>query len=84
MNVTFFFIRKGIDNFYYRGDWLIICNFNVKQTVWIHIPEDTEDYLITGLIKNKRRSPNYFFLFTYTLMCKVKRIASCVTVKLYK
>ena len=66
MDVTFFFFE--IIFTLKRQKDIFTIERPVKQTIWIRIPGETEFCLISGLIKEKKRSPNYFFLFKYTLL----------------
>ena len=52
---------------YIQSYWLIFCHFYGKQTIWIHINEDTVYCLISrhlNTCNNNNMSPNHFFLFT--------------------
>ena len=54
------FALKGINTLYYRE-----TGKKFATLVVIKQPEETEYCLNYCLIKNEKRSPNYFFMFTH-------------------
>ena len=58
---------------YIQRYWLKFCHFYGKQTIWIHINEDTEYCLITRQLNNNNMSPHHFLLFTIHWCAKLSR-----------
>ena len=50
---------------YIQRYWLIFCHFYGKQSIWIHINEDTEYCLISCHLNNNNMSPHHFLLFLH-------------------
>ena len=84
-NVMFYsfnirFVLKGINSFLHKETGKKFATLTLsKQFGFTFLKtltaEDTDYlFLISDLIKNKKRSPHYFFLFAYSLLCKVNRL----------